>query len=464
MKTRIFLSVILSVAILVTTLVSVSATSVIDDDIDISDFPRSANSVNGDITKGFGFPANVNVFTGYDSALTYDISDGFKMSFSDIAWTDGDDAIMISIGNGERAVITSYPIAHFVIAKNGDVVAWGETNDQNNTRYGANTTFYEQNIINVLSEGFTSFTFSMIPDSTGLAKLYINGTLVTTISTGWINGIAPLQTANLAKARIGFYRVLRGDVGAAGVANTQGATTSDKSFMYKLSSFVTGRSTLTFADGRESQKYFAGDVVTVNNTLTDGEVVSVTPAPANLATSDEGVTTFTMGTNDVTLSVDYSKTDSNDIYAVYSDQSGTAPRTVNITWGSNELSFTYSSGNRVWNADSLNYVGDEAGWIKNENAWIKIENRSDVAVKVDFEYTSNGSAASEGIDLNFLDSQNQSVTSYVLVKAPVDPEDNMGTLYQVSLKPTGVLSSTVTSSTKIGTVSVTITDAAEATS
>lgn len=132
------------------------------------------------------------------------------------------------------------------------------------------------------------------------------------------------------------------------------------------------------------------------------------------------------------------------VYAKYVAGAKNDTMSVTIAWG--DMKFTYSSSSETWDSEKLDWVTDAAaGWkadSENGNV-ISITNRSSVAVKADMSFTSTA----KGVDGSFS-------SASVTVGSAADAKEAV--TETVTFMPTGVLDSSVTASTSVGTITVTI--------
>lgn len=123
--------------------------------------------------------------------------------------------------------------------------------------------------------------------------------------------------------------------------------------------------------------------------------------------------------------------------------------TVNITWGA--LEYTYTDGNEgTWNPKTHSFENaTEAGWAPNAEGGDKIivTSESNVAVKVDFDYTNAGGVTVKG---TFTDG-----TSPITEPVPVNPGDTTPQRVVAYLKLQGKPDENI-DKTNLGTVTITI--------
>lgn len=122
---------------------------------------------------------------------------------------------------------------------------------------------------------------------------------------------------------------------------------------------------------------------------------------------------------------------------------------VDIAWGSMEFTYTDASVG-TWNPDNHKYDGaEEAKWSCAAGAdKIKVTNHSNADVTVNFKYESD--EAYNGITGTFSDNSSLKLDSAVNTEFSNAPSGS------VTLGLKGALSSEKTTSTKIGTVTVTL--------
>lgn len=120
---------------------------------------------------------------------------------------------------------------------------------------------------------------------------------------------------------------------------------------------------------------------------------------------------------------------------------------VNVSWGAME--FTYSTGGtQTWNPTTHQYTGNTtAGWSETGNT-VTVTNHSDSAVKVAFGFQAE---TGYGVTGSF---SNDSINLPSAVGKATTASELTGTS---TLTLDGTLSNTVTTSTKVGTITVTIT-------
>ena len=141
-----------------------------------------------------------------------------------------------------------------------------------------------------------------------------------------------------------------------------------------------------------------------------------------------------------------------DVKATYvagsSGGAGTKVYSVDIVWG--DMAFTYTEEAGVWNPATHETTGAGGGiWSVNntDGNKIKVTNHSNAAVTATFSYAAAPSY--EGISGSF-DKTTLNLVSAVGTEVSNAPSDS------AALTLTGALASTVTTSTKIGTITVTL--------
>ena len=137
-----------------------------------------------------------------------------------------------------------------------------------------------------------------------------------------------------------------------------------------------------------------------------------------------------------------------DVNAVYSDGVATSDViSVNVEWGA--MSFTYSvNGTKTWDASTHQYITDsEAEWTASGNT-VTLTNHSNVAIKAELKFTPE--TAYNTVSGSF---DNASLSLPSAVDKATDDETLVGT---AKLTLAGTLDSSVTTSTKVGTITVAI--------
>ena len=141
-----------------------------------------------------------------------------------------------------------------------------------------------------------------------------------------------------------------------------------------------------------------------------------------------------------------------DVKATYvagsSGGAGTKVYSVDIVWG--DMAFTYTEEAGVWNPATHETTGANGGvWSVNntDGNKIKVTNHSNAAVTATFSY-----AAATGYDSisGSFDKATLNLATAVGTEVSNAPSDT------AALTLTGALASTVTTSTKIGTITVTL--------
>ena len=145
-------------------------------------------------------------------------------------------------------------------------------------------------------------------------------------------------------------------------------------------------------------------------------------------------------------------TATHDVTATYVDgTSGGAGGTVysvDIDWG--DMAFTYTEEAGVWNPETHQTTGAGGGiWSVNNSGGnkIKVTNHSNADITAKFSYTA--ASGYEGITGKF-DRTSLTLQSAVNTEVSNAPSDS------AALTLEGALASTVTTSTKIGTITVTL--------
>ena len=137
-----------------------------------------------------------------------------------------------------------------------------------------------------------------------------------------------------------------------------------------------------------------------------------------------------------------------DVNAMYSDGVSTPDViSVNVEWGA--MSFTYSvSGTKQWDATKHEYTTDsDATWTASGNT-VTVTNHSNVAVKAELSFAAD--AAYNTVTGSFDKAELLLDSGDGLTYANADKETAKLTL-------AGTLANTVTTSTKVGTITVKIT-------
>lgn len=154
------------------------------------------------------------------------------------------------------------------------------------------------------------------------------------------------------------------------------------------------------------------------------------------------VTAFAAETNDG------SQNTSIDVNALYSDGVSTPEViSVNVEWGA--MSFTYSvSGTKQWDATKHEYTtNSNAAWTATGNT-VTVTNHSNIAVKAELAFTAD--TAYNTVTGSFDKAQLLLDSGDGLTYANADKDTATLTL-------AGTLANTVTTSTKVGTITVKIT-------
>lgn len=144
------------------------------------------------------------------------------------------------------------------------------------------------------------------------------------------------------------------------------------------------------------------------------------------------------------ISVSAFAAETHNVYAKYVAGAKVDAMKVTVTWG--DMKFTYSASSEEWDTENLEWVTkDGAAWkVDNENGnVISITNRSSVAVKADMSFAST----TKGVDGSF---------SSASVTVGSAAEAKQAVTESVTFMPTGALDSSVTSSTSVGTITVTL--------
>ena len=121
------------------------------------------------------------VWAAIESGKAFDISNGFKITISDIKWdSEANTALTVIVSDrvNDRAWITSKHGVSLTVEKDGTVKFWGigESN------YWGNSTNYDEK---VLEKNVKSFTYSLVPNTDKTAYVfYINDTAIATFDQG----------------------------------------------------------------------------------------------------------------------------------------------------------------------------------------------------------------------------------------------------------------------------------------
>ena len=120
---------------------------------------------------------------------------------------------------------------------------------------------------------------------------------------------------------------------------------------------------------------------------------------------------------------------------------------VDITWGNME--FTYSEGSSpTWDPATHTYSSGGAGGWSNSGNTITVTNHSNAQVTANLDYASE--TGYEGISGSFGNKSTMTLATAVGTAVPEAPKDT------AALTLSGALDSKVTSSTTVGTITVTI--------
>lgn len=144
---------------------------------------------------------------------------------------------------------------------------------------------------------------------------------------------------------------------------------------------------------------------------------------------------------------DGTKNTSIDVNALYTDGIATPEViSVNVEWGA--MTFTYTvSGTHNWNASAHEYTTDaEGAWSANGNT-VTVTNHSNIAVKAELAFTAD--AAYDTVTGSFDKAVLNLASGEGLAYAEADQQTAELTLG-------GTLADTVTTSTKVGTITVAI--------
>ena len=120
---------------------------------------------------------------------------------------------------------------------------------------------------------------------------------------------------------------------------------------------------------------------------------------------------------------------------------------VDITWGN--MAFTYSEGSSpTWDPATHTYSSGGAGGWSNSGNTITVTNHSNAQVTANLDYASE--TGYEGISGSFGNKSTMTLATAVGTAVPEAPKDT------AALTLSGALDSKVTSSTTVGTITVTI--------
>lgn len=155
------------------------------------------------------------------------------------------------------------------------------------------------------------------------------------------------------------------------------------------------------------------------------------------------------GTHDITVNAKY-------------NGSGTTEATVisvNVAWDAME--FTYNvGGSKVWHADDHSYTtSTKSKWSATNNT-VTITNHSNIDVKVKTEYTPEETY--KGITGAFTYSKTADTNGFITLTRGQVGKKNTADNVVATLTLSGNLSSSVSTSTKVGTITVTIAKKASA--
>ncbi len=141
-----------------------------------------------------------------------------------------------------------------------------------------------------------------------------------------------------------------------------------------------------------------------------------------------------------------------DVTISYVDGEGkVVVRSIEVEW--TDMTFTYTVGGRVWDAENNKYVSDAASWSNDGKASITVTNRSNIAIDVDVVYTSEEnsigvSASVKGGDFTLPSAEGKTVGDASLVSvATLELSDDVPAVTES------------VEAVKIGTVTVTVADA-----
>lgn len=151
--------------------------------------------------------------------------------------------------------------------------------------------------------------------------------------------------------------------------------------------------------------------------------------------------TVTEGSTSYPLTVQYSAGKQSDTYA------------ANITWEA--MSFEYKVGGETWDPVTMTWKDndtEEGGWTAAKN--VTVENKSSKAITVEFSFNSTEPTVT-GITVNgkAIDANGYTVNA---ATAGANGANGTATKEVFAIQPTGTLDSSVTTSTDVGTITLTL--------
>lgn len=164
----------------------------------------------------------------------------------------------------------------------------------------------------------------------------------------------------------------------------------------------------------------------------------------SLSVSAFAATVTTSGDMSATLTVQYSESKQKDNYA------------ATITWDA--MSFTYSVSDKSWNTETMAWetTGTAVtGWSEAQN--VTVANKSSQNITVNFAFTaaSEGTNGVTGITVNGADIVANGYTVNAAT-AGVNGANGTATKEVFAIQPTGTLDDSVTTSTNVGTITLTL--------
>lgn len=148
------------------------------------------------------------------------------------------------------------------------------------------------------------------------------------------------------------------------------------------------------------------------------------------------------------------------VNATYTDNTSDAGKKVSVDVQWDSMEFTYDMGTtKAWNPEKHAYDYSAAGWKETTGKNITVTNHSNVDVNATFAYAEKETKYAD-VDGTFTYDKNDTDNVVKLVSA-VGKEVNQADKVTATLKLSGALPSDTTSSTQIGTVTVTIAEATQ---
>lgn len=163
----------------------------------------------------------------------------------------------------------------------------------------------------------------------------------------------------------------------------------------------------------------------------------------SLSVSAFAATVTTSGDMSATLTVQYSESKQKDNYA------------ATITWDA--MSFTYSVSDKSWNTETMAWetTGTAVtGWSEAQNVTVANKSSQSILVKIAFTPATDTKGVT-GITVGGAEINEQ---GYTLSAATPGTDGNDGTAaeWKFAIQPTGTLDSSVTTSTEVGTITLTL--------